>query len=297
MTFHWRNWIPVGIKNLRKGWKKKQFNAQMERLRINGNVWSTLQLMDHLKAAGIVQGDHVMVHASMSKMGVLEQGPQTFIDALKNVIGHEGIVLMPTSPIPTLQYAYVQSNPVFDVRTTPSAMGAISEFFRTSEGVVRSLHPTEPVAAWGSNAFEYIKDHAVKNTPYHWDSPYGKLIQNGGKILYIGVTLDNAGTHLHTLEDAIDIGVPVYAPEVFDLEVRDFDGKSRMVQTKVHNPVYSKQRRCDALLPLFLKENVYKEVQIGKAKTLVFNAKIMFDVMMFSFQERGVTMYNPQGNS
>jgi aminoglycoside 3-N-acetyltransferase len=70
-----------------------------------------------------------------------------------------------------------------------------------------------------------------------------------------------------------------------------------MVQTKVHNPVYSKQRRCDALLPLFLKENVYKEVQIGKAKTLVFNAKIMFDVMMFSFQKRGVTMYNPQGNS
>jgi hypothetical protein len=46
-----------------------------------------------------------------------------------------------------------------------------------------------------------------------------------------------------------------------------------------------------------LKENVYKEVQIGKAKTLVFNAKIMFDVMMFSFQKRGVTMYNPQGNS
>jgi len=30
---------------------------------------------------------------------------------------------------------------------------------------------------------------------------------------------------------------------------------------------------------------------------LVFNAKLMFDVMMFSFQERGVTMYNPQGNS
>ena len=52
-----------------------------------------------------------------------------------------------------------------------------------------------------------------------------------------------------------------------------------------------------ALLPLFLKENVYKEVQIGKAKTLVFNAKLMFDVMMFSFQKRGVTMYNPQGNS
>jgi hypothetical protein len=83
MTFHWRNWIPVGIKNLRKGWKKKQFNAQMERLRINGNVWSTLQLMDHLKAAGIVQGDHVMVHASMSKMGYWNRDPKRLSTPLR----------------------------------------------------------------------------------------------------------------------------------------------------------------------------------------------------------------------
>jgi len=202
---------------------------------------------------------------------------------------------MPTSPIARLQLDYVSDNPLFDVLNTPSAMGKISEVFRTSDGVARSYHPTEPVAAWGAKAYEYIKDHTAKNTPYHWDSPYGKLIQHGGKILYIGVTLDNAGTHLHTLEDAFDVGVPVYYSKEFKLSVSDYEGNEMMVATKVHNPEYSKKRRCDELLPMFLQEGVYREVYIGKAKTLVFDAKKMFDVMVKAFNERGVTMYNPEG--
>jgi len=297
MALHWKSLIPNFLKEIFRSLRRKKRQAELLNQQQSGQGFTKDELKQSLLNAGILPGDHLMVHASLSKMGFIEGGADTVVDVLKEAVGARGIVLMPTSPIARLQLDYVSENPVFDVLHTPSAMGKISEVFRTSDGVVRSYHPTEPVAAWGAKAYEYIKDHTTKNTPYHWDSPYGKLIQNGGKILYIGVTLDNAGTHLHTLEDAIDIGVPVYAPEVFDLEVRDFDGKSRMVQTKVHNPVYSKQRRCDALLPLFLKENVYKEVQIGKAKTLVFNAKLMFDVMMFSFQKRGVTMYNPQGNS
>jgi aminoglycoside N3'-acetyltransferase len=47
---------------------------------------------------------------------------------------------------------------------------------------------------------------------------------------------------------------------------------------------------------MFLREGVYREVYIGKAKTLVFDAKKMFDVMVSAFTDRGVTMYNPNGN-
>ena len=237
-----------------------------------------------------------MVHASLSKMGFIEGGANTVVDVLKEMVGAEGLILMPTSPIARLQLDYVSANPLFDVLNTPSAMGKVSEVFRTSDGVVRSYHPTEPVAAWGAQAYEYIKDHTNKNTPYHWDSPYGKLIQHGGKILYIGVTLDNAGTHLHTLEDAMDVEVPVYYAQEFKLPVHDYEGKELIITTKVHNPEYSKKRRCDELLPMFLREGVYREVYIGKAKTLVFDAKKMFDVMVSAFTERGVTMYNPNGN-
>jgi aminoglycoside 3-N-acetyltransferase len=295
MPFDWRSYVPVILKKKYKQLKKRLFYFLMKYRTKKGVIWKTQDLINHLQLANILEGDHIMVHASMSKIGVLEKGPFTVINALMQVVGSKGVILMPTSPIACLQYDYVRSNPTFDVKNTASAMGAISEAFRKLPNVKRSIHPTEPVAAWGVNSMDYIKDHIVKNTPYHNDSPYGKLIHNKGKILYIGVTLDNAGTHLHTLEDAIDLGLPIYASEVFNLEVIDIDGNTIEVKTKVHNPIYSKKRKCDELLPMFLAKNVYQEVMIGDAKTLIFDAELMFNVMIDAYLTSGVTMYNPKG--
>lgn len=295
MALHWKSFIPSFLKEIFRSLKRKKRQAELLNQQQSGQGLAKDDLKQSLLNAGIQPGDHLMVHASLSKMGYIEGGPETVVKVLKETVGSSGIILMPTSPIARLQLDYVSDNPLFDVLNTPSAMGKISEVFRTSDGVVRSYHPTEPVAAWGAKAYEYIKDHTAKNTPYHWDSPYGKLIQHGGKILYIGVTLDNAGTHLHTLEDFLDVGVPVYYSKEFKLSVIDYEGSEMMVTTKVHNPEYSKKRRCDELLSMFLKEGVYREVYIGKAKTLVFDAKKMFDVMVKAFNERGITMYNPEG--
>lgn len=296
MALKWKSLVPTFLKEIFRSLKRKKRQMTLLNQQKSGQGFTQEDLKQSLLSAGIQPGDHLMVHASLSKMGFIEGGANTVVDVLKEMVGAEGLILMPTSPIARLQLDYVSANPLFDVLATPSAMGKISEVFRTSTGVVRSYHPTEPVAAWGVKAYEYIKDHTNKNTPYHWDSPYGKLIQHNGKILYIGVTLDNAGTHLHTLEDYLDVGIPVYYAQEFRLPVRDYEGKELIVTTKVHNPEYSKKRRCDELLPMFLREGVYREVYIGKAKTLVFDAKKMFDVMVSAFNDRGVTMYNPNGN-
>jgi len=296
MALNWKSLVPTFLKEIFRSLKRKKRQVALLNQQQSGQGLTKEELKESLLNAGILPGDHLMVHASLSKMGFIEGGADTVVEVLKECVGAEGLILMPTSPIARLQLDYVFTNPLFDVLLCPSAMGKISEVFRTSDGVIRSYHPTEPVAAWGAQAYDYIKDHTAKNTPYHWDSPYGKLIQHGGKILYIGVTLDNAGTHLHTLEDALDLGVPVYYPEEFKLPVRDYEGNEMIVATKVHNPEYSKKRRCDELLPMFLREEVYREVYIGTAKTLVFDAKKMFDVMVTAFTDRGVTIYNPEGN-
>jgi len=292
---NWKSIVPSFLKEIFRSLKRKKHQTYLLKQQQAGKGISKEELIESLLNAGINVGDRLMVHASLSKMGFIYGGALTVVEALKEIIGSQGVLLMPTSPIARLQLDYVKKNPVFDVMRTPSAMGKISEVFRSSDAVIRSYHPTEPVAAWGANAYDFIKDHTLKNTPYHWNSPYGKLMQHGGKILYIGVTLDNAGTHLHTLEDALDVGVQVYYPETFNLRVLDYEGNERIVTTRVHNPEYSKKRRCDDLLPMFLSEGVYSEVMIGQAKTLVFDAEKMFKVMVSAFTERGVTMYNPEG--
>jgi aminoglycoside 3-N-acetyltransferase len=190
---------------------------------------------------------------------------------------------------------YIRQQIVFDVKNTPSKLGAITEYFRSMPNVRRSVHPTEPVAALGKFASYFTDGHLGALTPYNRDSPFYRLTEKNGKILYIGVTLSNAGTSLHLLEDAVDFHFPVYFPKVFEVDVIDENDVLHRVQTKVHHPEMSVRRRCDELLPHFEKDGIAQKIQIGKAETWLFDAKKMLDWMIHSYQRSGVTMYTPNG--
>ena len=64
----------------------------------------------------------------------------------------------------------------------------------------------------------------------------------------------------------------------------------------MHNPVYSKKRQCDALIPLFQEKGALKNEKIGEADTLVVDAALLFEVMMEAYQNQGITMYTPKGS-
>ncbi len=143
----------------------------------------------------------------------------------------------------------------------------------------------------------FTKDHFGELTPYTDKSPFYRVTEKKGKILYIGVTLANAGTNLHTLEDAVnDFKFPVYYPKIFEIDVIDKQGKKHRVKTKVHNPTYSKQRKCDELIPVFEKYGALTKQKVGNADTLVVDAARFFDAMIKEYEENGVTMYTPKGS-
>jgi aminoglycoside 3-N-acetyltransferase len=276
--------------------KKDLRNEELNELRIKGEVLTQNELKRQFQTIGICSGDSLLVHASLSKIGYVENGPETVVQALLDVVGSEGNLLMPNSPNTSFQLDYIRNLKEFDVTNDRSGLGAISEYFRKLPTAIRSAHPTEPVTCVGPDAKWFTSEHFGELTPYTSKSPFAKLSQKGGKILYLGVTLDNAGTNLHTLEDAVsDFPFPVYAQEVFEVNVRFPDGRVECMQTKVHNPVQSKERRCDGLIPLFIEKGVMKRVRIGQAESLLVDAKGMLEVMLEAYNERGVTMYTPQG--
>lgn len=276
--------------------KREQTRQNIENQIRKGEVLTRYELESQLRILGIKLGDNVLVHCAFSKLGAVEGGPQTFIDALKNVIGEQGNLLMPSSPNASYQLDYIQNLRVYDVDNEPSKMGAVSETFRKNENVLRSAHPTEPVCVWGKEALWYTEKHEVDGTAYGPNSPFKKLADKGGKILYIGVTLDNAGTSLHVLEDMVtDFKFPVYYPEIFTVQVKK-DGRLFEVKTKVHNPEQSKKRKCDGLLPRFEQTGTAEKMKIGSTFVWVFDASKMVDVMLSSYQKEGVTMYTPEGS-
>lgn len=291
-----RNITPTSLLNWNRKRKKNQRNNQLSQQAVSGKSISQHDLENDFKKIGIKNGDVVLVHSSLSKIGHLKDGPKTFVDALINVVGKEGTVLMPTSPNAVFQADYIRENKVFDVLNSPSKTGKITEYFRTLPGVKRSLHPTEPVSGIGANIDYFLDEHFGGLTPYTSKSPFYKVSEKSGKILYVGVTLSMAGTNLHTLEDTVEFKFPIYLNEIFEVDVIDAEGKKHRVKTKVHDPVYSKKRKCDELIPMFIQDGAMQKVKIGEAETLLVDAKKFLESMIKNYNEKGITMYTPFGS-
>ncbi len=290
-----RSITPTFVLQLFRAFKKKRTRKKIEQDLKRGKVLNQKNIEEHLKGMGLNPGDDVLVHCAFSKIGAVQGGPQTIISAFMNVLGTTGNLLMPSSSNESFQLDYIQSLTCFDVDNEPSKMGAVSEAFRKTEGVHRSSHPTEPVCVYGKNSAWYTEGHELDGTAYGKNSPFYKLTEKQGKILYIGVTLDNAGTSLHLLEDAIsNFKDPVYMDDVFSVNVKK-GGEIKLVHTKVHNPEQSKLRKCDGLLPMFVENKVAFKTKLGDAETWVFDAKKMFNCMIEQYEKNGVTMYNPKG--
>lgn len=278
-------------KTLKKNQRRKQL-AQQEQ---NKTGISKEKLVVDLKKIGIKEGDSVLVHSSLSKIGFVEGGSKTVVDALFDVIGKNGTLLFPTFPAAGRNKTHLEEHPYFDIRNTPSQMGSITEYFRKLDGVHRSFHPTDSVCAKGPLAEFYTNTHYGQLTPYNEFSPFRKLCEKGGKILMLGTTLNGACVNLHTLEDAVDFKHPVYDPQLFDIKMIDAEGNETIMKTKVHNPECSAKRNCDALKPEFLKQGVLVDGMIGEAKSMLIDADKMLKVMIKNYNERGVCMYVPYG--
>ena len=82
-----------------------------------------------MRSVGVRPGSVLLVHSSLRAMGPVAGGPETVIRGLLQALGPDGTLLMPA-----LSYAHVTSaTPLFDLRRTPSNVGAIPEYFWTSE--------------------------------------------------------------------------------------------------------------------------------------------------------------------
>lgn len=292
-----RKLTPQFLLNWYRSSKKKAVKAQLESDKSKGEIITKEDLIRQFQSIGLKTGDHLLVHSSLSKIGFVENGPKDVVEALLEVVGEEGNILMPNSPNNEFQLNYIQTLNCFDVKNSPSKLGAISEYFRLLPNAIRSAHPTEPVSCIGPDANFYTKDHFGQLTPYTSKSPFYRISEKGGKILYLGVTFDNAGTNLHTLEDAIEnFKFPVYYHEIFEVKIRLSSGEEVIMKTKVHNPEQSKKRKCDALIPMFEQKGILKKVKIGKANALLVDAKGLLATMIEEYNQNGVTMYTPNGS-
>ena len=159
-----------------------------------------LKLEQDLRAFGLGEGDVLMMHCSYKSLGTDLTAAEIF-EVFEKVLGESGTLLLPALSYETVGPA----QPNFDREKTPSCIGFLPEYFRTSvPGVVRSIHPTHSVCAKGKLAAELIEDHELDLTPVGEHSPIAKLPNVGGKVLMLGCDPDH-NTALHGMEEVADV--------------------------------------------------------------------------------------------
>lgn len=184
------------------------------------------QISQDLRVLGVREGGALLVHSSLSALGHVDGGPETVIQGLLDVLGVEGTLLMPALSYETV----TRGSPTFDVRHTPSCVGAIPEFFRTRPGTRRSVHPTHSVCAAGPMAGALLDDHPLDDTPCGPHSPFHKLRDVNGQLLMLGCGL-RPNTSMHAIEQLIE--PPYLYGEPITYQLTHADGR---VTKKIYRP-------------------------------------------------------------
>ena len=155
------------------------------------------EIIQKLKEVGLKSGDTVMVHTSLGKMGYVCGGAQAVIEALMEVVGDSGTIMMPTQSWKNLDpetgvhwepdqkdWQLIRDNwPAYDKNLTPTnTMGAVAEMFRQLPGSVRSDHPARSVCAWGRYA-EYPGKHTC--VEHSAVSEEGKRVWKAYETLFV----------------------------------------------------------------------------------------------------------------
>jgi aminoglycoside 3-N-acetyltransferase len=250
-----------------------------------------------LRAAGIDNGDTVFFQSAMSSFGEIVGGAEAVIDALEGVVGEEGLIVMPAFPVVGNAIDYLASDPTFDVRSTPSTMGAITEKLRARPGTVRSVHPTHSVIARGPGAAEIVSGHELASTPFGRGTPFAKLIERDAWQVWFGCGI-GAFTTYHAFECLHgDFPLRVFAQRSFSIRCIDANGKQRIVETLVHDSAVS-AHRIDAnpgvarrWRSLLLERRVVRSVRLGRGEILVARLRPLMTELERLLGE-GITIYD-----
>lgn len=157
------------------------------------------KLEESLKSVGLQKGDTVLCHCDLSKIGLMKECKnnedylKNLLDCLLNVLGAEGTLM-----VPTFSYNYARKKEPFIYEKTPSELDVFSEYVRKHKESLRSLHPIFSMTALGKNQ-EFLCQN-VSRSSFGVHSPFDRLMQTNGKILFIGTSSAYSMTFIHYIE-------------------------------------------------------------------------------------------------
>lgn len=282
----------------------KKFRAALHEQHIKRTTarFEKQQIVADLKGLGISPGDVVFLHSSLKSIGFVEGGAQALLEAFLDLITREGTLVVPTYYMPggTIEAACREEDYVFNPRVHGTDLGAIPAVFLQFPGTQRSIHPTHSVSAFGKDARYLTEGHHHSPSPFGAGSPWQRLVELGGKVLGLGISMGPV-TFYHLLEDTVGDEFPlrVKLHEIHYLKCLDWSNSLVEVPVRPFDPQYV-ERRIDNKGREDLRQYFWKEFElagllsvgkVGQALSWVVGARPFYD-HLYNLMKQNITIYS-----
>ncbi|MCX8183982.1 MAG: AAC(3) family N-acetyltransferase [Crenarchaeota archaeon] len=235
------------------------------------------EIVKDLVKIGVEKGDILLVHSSLSSIGYVAGGAETLIDALLESVGEEGTIVVPTI---TGQIFDSPENPPSYSKDKPCWTGAVPETLRKRGEACRSRHPTHSVAAIGKMARRIVEGHEEAKTPCGKNTPYLKIAELGGKILFIGVSLES-NTSFHTVEELAKLYYHLQ-PEPTCCKIEADEG---FIEKRFFLHAYGTPRAFSEKEEELAKQGIARTGYIGRARSILIDAEKLIKFTLGKVEE------------
>jgi aminoglycoside 3-N-acetyltransferase len=221
-----------------------------------------------LRALGLRRGDAIEVHSSLKSLGWVEGGASTVVDALMNVVGECGAIVMsayavsPPLPLTNEEKArgiLAKVRLLGDDAHARSGMGAIADEFRNRPETVLGTGEY-PVCAWGRNADRHSRG-------------YRYLLDIDGDVLLLGVDIHRCSS-MHIAESRV--GIPGEITRLFEVPKdirRDYPADLYYIECgRPPEDAWAKvQDEAE-------RRGLIQRGRVGRAQCMLFRARAVVDI-------------------
>jgi len=228
-------------------------------------------LVFSLKKGGVREGDIIFVHSDVSVFGKIGEVKNRYdflklvSNSLKETVGEAGTVILPT-----FTYSFTK-NEIYSPKSTPSMVGALTEYFRRQKDTIRTIHPIFSVAIWGKEKKFFNSD--LSKDSFGEKSIFGKLKQKNGKIVFLGAPFQSC-TFIHYIEQLF--GVPYRYSKTFSGKIETETGVYHDDYEYFVRPLGKDVRLgLDKFKEYLLEKGYMKSIKLGDGEILIIDSEIL----------------------
>lgn len=166
------------------------------------HIYKKEELLRQLEQLHTPKGAIVLMHSSLRSIGKVEGGAEGLLDILVDHFTRDGGLFC----VPTHTWHNLGKDITLDMDSDESCLSAFAGVAIRDGRGIRSENPCHSMVVFGDRekAKAFVEGELFVSTPTAPESCYGKLIENGGFVLLVGVG-HNKNTCLHTVDEMLHI--------------------------------------------------------------------------------------------